>query len=237
MSGPPSVEGNRRRRRLRLTLLLLSIPIVFFALVVAVKLFSLAPLAQASITLYENGDYVASEQPSTALLENNLFEPWIPYFNRGAALAGQQDYIAAIRDFEQALPLTPDERKCEVVLNLSLSWERLADTYAQAGYFSGAVLLYQAAADVLAVEGEHCIPPTPPDGLNSLFDESVERLQDKMEAAEAARDAAGPRNGQGSGDPLEELGRRGDEAAQEKADNDSRTGEGGQPWSETDKPW
>lgn len=237
MGSAPSVEGNRRRRTLRLWLLLLSIPVVIAAFALALKLFTLAPLAGIAISAYERGDYVGSEEPSTSLLENNLFEPWIPYFNRGAALAGQQDYIAAIRDFETALPLAPDARKCEVVLNLSLAWERLADTYAQAGYFSGALLLYEAAAGVLAEEGEHCRPPEAPDGMESQLDEAVDRLQQKMDAAEVARDAYGRDSASNGTDPLQELEERGDDAARQKAEDDAREGQGGQPWNTTDKPW
>lgn len=237
MAGPPSVAGNRRRRQLRIVLVLVSIPFVIFALAVAMKLFSLSTLAGSAISAYQSGDFVASERSSSPLLENNLFEPWIPYFNRGAALAGQQDYISAVRDFEDALPLVPEDRRCEVVLNLSLAWERLADTYAQAGYASGAALLYGAAAEVLETEGAACVPPTAPEELNSQFNEAVERLRGKIEAAEAARDAARPDTGEAGGDALGELRQRGDDAAQQKADNDTGAGEGGQQPGNTDRPW
>ncbi len=70
----------------------------------------------------------------------------------------ETDPDKALEYFEKALEMAPEAHRCEVIVNLSLSWERLADGYVAAGLFDGATLLYQTSLDVL--QGENCTPPT-----------------------------------------------------------------------------
>lgn len=239
----PPVDGvNARRRKRRIRLLLISIIPVVAVLILAMKLLSLSVVTGAAITQYNGGAYDASAKTSGSLLEQNLFEPWIPYFNRGVALASQEKYVRAIDDLEKALALAPADRACSVSINLALGWERLADGYAAAGSYSGATLLYQTAKDVLTAAGPDCAPPQQQiDGRDPAQerDDAQGRVEEKLRQSQDAKqqqDAA-------SGDPtdtqgkLDELKEQSDAAAGQKADGDTR-GRGNQGSSGfTDKPW
>lgn len=232
MSRPLTVERLRRRRWL---MFLLTLPIALFAIFWAVKFLSLAPTAQTAIDEYDDGYYIASENTSTSLLELNVVETWLPYFNRGDAYAAEQYYGPATDDFEQALQRAPVERKCEVRLNLALAWERFGDIYVQLGYFQGAVLLYETSQAVLDDAGEECDPPEKQDDLQ----ESKERVEQKKQDAEDQRDQQPDQaDGQDQQDEqLEQLEQQQQEAAQEKADQEAgdRGEESGGYY--TDKPW
>ncbi len=231
-----TAEGNRQLRKLRWKLLAFSLPLVVLAMVLVVKLLGLSTVASVAIAAYNLGDYVSSGEVSSSQLQDNYFEPWIPWFNRGAASAAGGDYIGAIEDFERALPLVPDDRKCEVVLNLSLSWERLADQYVSAGYPSGAVLLYQAALDVLTTEGPHCSVPEATEELQQQQDEAIDRLEQRIEQSQALSDGTDPDAMTGQ-ERLDELERRGDDSLRQKTEDDDnrRSEEQGSPG--TDRPW
>ncbi|HEV7950605.1 MAG TPA: hypothetical protein VGP24_12630 [Glaciihabitans sp.] len=249
LSGPAEIEtdpialaqvvaSNKRRRRVRHWLLLISTPFTIAALLVATHLVGLAPRAERAIDQYNSASYSLSAETSASQLDRNYVEQWLPFFNRGAALAGGADFIAAIDDFEKALELAPEEHRCEVVVNLALSWERLADSYAEAGLFSGAALLYQTAATVL--EGEECTPPEErTDGRDpgQERDEAGARVEAKRGAAEFFAQEEAEQAPSTPEERLEQLQDRGDDAAGDKADEDAREraqqGNGGF----AEKPW
>jgi hypothetical protein len=112
-SAPLTVDRLRRRRVL---MFWISLPVVLVVLVAAIKLLSLAPTAQLAIDAYDSGRYTSSQEISGSLLELNLVEPYLPYFNRGDAFAADQYYGPATDDFERALELAPEDRKCDVIL-------------------------------------------------------------------------------------------------------------------------
>lgn len=228
--------ADRKRGRRRLILLLVSLPVVVALALVAVKLISLSVTAQAAIVDYSTGDYESSIDRSTSLLDLNIIEPYIPYFNRGDAQAGREYYVDAVEDFEKALELAPQAKKCDVRVNLALSWELLGDIYAEGGYFQGAVLLYQAAEAVIDEGGEDCKPPTE---SSDELSEAEERVEGKKEIAEAQRDAAeGEGEGQSTQEKLDELGERGEQGSSEKENGESLDrGEGQGDGSYTEKPW
>jgi tetratricopeptide (TPR) repeat protein len=232
------MTDNRKKLRLRRRLLLWGLPVVLVIAVIAGWLVSLPVRAADALTSYNFGDYTGSADGFGELLEPNIVEQWLPYYDRGSALAEAQDYIPAIDDLEKALAIVPADRECVVVVNLSLSWERLADGYAQSGLFEGARLLYQTAADVLA---EHeCSPPEEPvEGRDpgQEIDDAATRLQQKLEAIEFLEQQQEQDSPSTPGEQLEELEQQEQDAAEEKAEDDAR--ERGQQGtgSRSDKPW
>jgi tetratricopeptide (TPR) repeat protein len=219
-------------------LLLISLPVVILLFAVGSRLIGLSATNQVAMDLYDQGRYESSAEQSTKLLDDNVIEPWIPYFNRGDALAGQQKYTDAVDDFEKALELAPADRRCDVRLNLALSWELLGDIYFQGGYLQGAILLYQTAQAVIDEGADEC-PPTEPAG--QALGEADPRIQAKIDAAQERLDE--PQEGEGDEpstqeDKLDDLQDQGQQGAQEKADGDAQDrGEGSGQTGSTVKPW
>lgn len=226
-----SEQADRKRARLRLRLLLFSLPVVIIVLLIAAKLLSLSSIAQIAITQYDRGNFVGSAETSEGQLETNWLEPWIPFFNRGVATAADEEYIPAIEDFEKALALAPDDRRCEVALNLSLGWEKLADGYAAAGYFTGAALLYETAVDVLADAGEGC--------TEEQLEEALGRLQQKYEAIQDLIELTQPEAGEPTTpeEREQQLQEQQDDAAQDKSNDDARDRSEDGPPGFSVKPW
>ena len=186
-------DRNRRRRALRRTLILASIPLAIAVLILAAKLFSLTPTARAVVDSYSDGDFATSVSHAEPLLTWNSFEPWVAWFDRGTAVAATGDYNAAIADLELAFQSAPAERKCEVAVNLSLSWESLGDSYIQQGLYEGAARLYETAQAVIDAAGAACEPGRAP--FNELEGRDPgEELADAeagCETERTSRDAGG----------------------------------------------
>lgn len=234
---PPSGLTVERLRRRRILMFWISLPVVLLLLIAAVRLLSLAPTAQLAIDAYDAGRYVTSEQISGSLLESNVVEPYLPYFNRGDAFAADKYYGPATDNFEKALELAPLDRKCEVRLNLALAWERFGDIYVANGFYQGAVLLYKASQAVLQAAGPECDPPEKKQQLN----DSQERIKQKIEQAQNLRDAQKPDGGNGQPNDqkqqLKDLQDQQGQAAQDKADGQAQErGKNGGGFS-VDKPW
>jgi len=230
-------DSTRARRRRRTSYLLWSLPVMIALVYVAVRLIGLSLVNQTALDLFDAGAYAQSEEVSTGLLDQTLIEPYLPFFNRGDAKAAQEQYTDAIDDFERALELAPAERQCDVRVNLALSWERLGDVYAAAGFPDGAKQLYQAALAVIA-EGDDCLPPEPA-GLDLA--QAGPRVQAKLDQAEQqaqAQDPGGEDESGGLDQQLDELGQKGQAGEQELQNGDSldRGEENGSP-SIPAKPW
>ena len=227
----------RARNRKRLKLVLFSLPVIIFAMFVAVKLMGLSITTQAAIFSYNIGDYPSSIERSTSLLDLNVVEPWIPYFNRGDAQAANEYYVDSVDDFEKALELAPAEKKCDVRVNLALSWEKLGDIYADGGYFQGAVLLYETAEAVIDEGGEDCKPPQQ---SNDDLQEAGERVEGKKDNAQSQKDAQDAQEG-GEGtldEKLQDLKDQGEQGEGEKANGESLDrGENSGDGTFADKPW
>ncbi|MCU1407322.1 MAG: hypothetical protein JWQ43_3625 [Glaciihabitans sp.] len=235
---PRDNGDNLRRRRLRRRLLLWSIPFLLAAIVLATWLLSLSATAGLAIEQYKLANFTGSAETAGDLLAQNHVETWIPYFDRGVAEAAGGDYIPAIDDFELALTTVPEEHRCEVIVNLALGWERLADGYTQAGLFDGARLLYQNSADVLA--GQDCVPPEEPvDGRDpgQELQDAEARVQSKLDATKYFSEQENQDEASTPEDRLDQLNEQDDAAAEDKAQGDGRdraeSGSGGF----ADKPW
>ena len=234
-AGPLTVERLRRRRKL---MFWISLPVVLFTLFWGFKFVSLAPTAQLAIDAYDDGRYVVSELHSTSLLSVNVVEPYLPYFNRGDAYAGEEYYGPATDDFEIALELAPLEKKCDVRLNLALTWERFGDIYAENGFYQGSILLYEASTAVLEAAGEECDPPENQEQL----DEAKDRVEQKQQQTEEQRDATQPPPDESDGQTeqekqLDELEEQQQQAAQEKADEQSQDRGQESGGGYTNRPW
>jgi tetratricopeptide (TPR) repeat protein len=230
----PIEKRNRSRSRARLWLTLAAIPFALVIVVFAGKLMSLSVITDDAIGQYDSGLFEASAETSDGLVENSIVEPWIPYFNRADAIAATGDFTGAIDDFEIALELAPDDRKCPVVLNLAHSWELLGDVYEQSGYHQGAVQLYELGRQVLVDNADYC-ENTPNE---DEADQQGQDLTDKQADAEQNREA------EDAGEPeadaqqrLDELDQKQQQGAQERQNDDARDrGEEG-PGSSTARPW
>lgn len=230
-------NATRARRRRRAKYLLWSLPVVVVLLYVAVRLIGLSVVNQTALDLFDSGAYEASESVSTGLLDQTIIEPYLPWFNRGDAKAAQEQYTDAIDDFERALELAPDDRQCDVRVNLALSWERLGDIYSAAGFPDGAKQLYEASLAVIA-EGEDCVPPEPA-GLDLA--EAGPRVQAKIDQAEQqaqAQDPGGDDESGGLDEKLDELGQKGQAGEQDLQNGESLDrGENGGSGVAPAKPW
>jgi len=227
----------RARRRRRLKYLLFSLPVVVALLVVAGMIVGPYTTNDSAVRSYEYGDFDGSAEQSSRLLDGNLLEDWVPWFNRGNALAAQEEYTAAIDDFERALEIAPEERACDVRVNLALSWERLGDIYIAGGFNQGAINLYEAAKAVIA-EGDGCDPDEP---SGEQLDVAGPRVQAKIDEAQQRKDEADAQSGDEPGgleEQLDQLGEQEQQGAQEKADGDSaERGQGADRPDSTQKQW
>jgi len=234
--------NDARRRRARRSLLWFSIPVAIAGLVLAAKLVGLQATAGAGIDSYERGSYASSAEQFEELLEWNAFEPWIAHFDRGTAMAATGDYIPAITDLEKAFATAPDSTRCDVAVNLSLSWELLGDSYAQQGELAGAARLYETARAVIAAAGEECQPPNAPPNTAEGRD-AGEELERAGERLDTKSETAPPQPGEGeesdgeSAERLERLRQQNEDAAREKAERQTQDrGENG-GGGFTDRPW
>jgi tetratricopeptide (TPR) repeat protein len=228
-----ALDPERTRRRRRMILGLASLPFTIAAVVIAVYLISLSATARLAIDYYGESAYSLSKSESSKLVDHNLVETWLPYFNRGDAKAGSEEYTAAVDDFEKALELAPQDRKCEVRVNLAQTWVNLGDIYEKGGYHQGAVLLYQAAKDVIAAAGNECPPDSDAGKALGQISEGLDGKQQRAQTGQDQQDAQEPDSGQSQ---LDQLGQKQQEGEQQKQNDDARNN-GDDPGSYTDKPW
>lgn len=230
-----------------------SLPIVLLALAVSVKFASLSLTAQDAIDASETGRFDESIAASDSLMTLNWFEPWVAYYDRGTASARAQLFNDATDDLSVALELAPDDRSCEVRVNLALAWEDLGDIYADAGYLRGATLIYDTALAVIrggeedgCFESDSQEPTDPPeqeeqDGLQTPGDQ-LEDAEDRIEGKQDAVEQPGEQpGGGGDGDgadggstPEQDLEDRGDQAEQDRRDAEADQRGGGEY---VEKPW
>lgn len=238
----------RRRRRL----VWWSLPVVLLALVASVKFASLSLTAQDAITASETGRFEESIEASDALMTLNWFEPWIAYYDRGTASALALSYNDATDDLSRALELAPDDRSCEVRVNLALAWEELGDIYAEAGYLRGASLIYDTALAVIRAgeedgcfedDSEESTEPPEETGEPQTPGEQLEDAEDRVEGKKDAVDQQPQQPGEGEGGedgggsgttPEQDLEDRGDQAEQDRRDQEADQRGGGEY---AEKPW
>lgn len=230
-------------RRLRWILLLGSVPFAIAALVLAGKLLGLQGTAGPALDSYERGSYATSAEQLDPLFDWNAFEPWIAHFDRGTARAAAGDTIPAITDLERAFAQAPAGHRCDVAVNLSLSWETLGDSYAQQGQLAGAARLYATAKAVIEAAGPECEPRNDPQNGREGRDPGQE-LSDASDRLDDKSRLTSPPPGTGDGDTpgtgqdqLDRLREQNDDAAGEKAEREARNRGDDTGGAVTDRPW
>ena len=246
---------SRTRRRM----LLFSLPIVLLALFVAWKLLSMPMLAGRGIDAYDRGQFETSADTFDALMFLNLAEDWIPYFDRGTANAAGELYSQGTDDLAKALERAPEERRCDVRVNLALAWELQGDAYYAAGYFAGAQKLYETAMAVIdAGADEGCFErqpppdqqdeqaePQQPENSEQKLEEADRRVTEKLDDSEQQQEQqaqegdplAPEQDESGDGNKVDELEQKGEQAEQEKQNQDA-TKRGQESDSDyVEKPW
>ncbi|MFP7760757.1 hypothetical protein [Marisediminicola sp. LYQ134] len=238
----PRVRSERRRRVTRRVLLIGFAPVAIAALILAGKLATLAPTADRAIEHYDSGAFDESATTSEGLLTGNAFEPWIAYFDRGTAYARGGLLNEAVDDLERAFATAPDSTRCDVAVNLSLSWELLGDSYVEQGFLTGAQRLYEAAQAVIDEAGEECTPPEAPPNeregreAGEELDAADSRLEAKTEGLERVQ-PSGDEPESSLEEQLDELGELNDEGAREKSEQlDRDRGQSGPPGF-VERPW
>jgi tetratricopeptide (TPR) repeat protein len=93
-------------------------------------------------------DYAGAQSWFENNLALNWFSPWLAHYNNGVALYYQQNWKGAQAQFEKALPLAPDSKKCTVAMNLSWTLEAKGDSLKQIGDTPNAALAWGQAKDV-----------------------------------------------------------------------------------------
>ncbi|MET1053264.1 MAG: hypothetical protein ABWX65_11550 [Mycetocola sp.] len=207
-------------KRTRKRMLLFSLPVVLLALFVAWKLLSLSVVTGRAIDAYDRQQFEQSAELSDGLMFLNVAEDWIPYFNRGTAYAAGEAYSQGTDDLAKALERAPQDRRCDVTVNLALAWELQGDAYFAAGYYVGASKLYETARAVLdAGAAEGCFEPPPPpdeqeqpppdeqqensdDGTDPTTEEKLEEADERItEKLDQTQDQQGQQDQQEGSDP------------------------------------
>ncbi len=231
-----------RRRRLRIILLIAGVPLAVAGLAFALKFVSMPVIASASIADYEAGSFDDSVSDAEGLLRWNAFEPWVAHFDRGTAYAGGGLYNEAIIDLERAFDAAPDDRKCEVAVNLALSWERLGDAYLEQGQFAGAERLYETSRAAIEAAGPECLesdstagnsPRVPGEELRDAGSRVESKADDARGLDEQRQQEAEP----APGDQLDRLEQQNQDAADEKAQQENQERGGPIGGEFTDRPW
>lgn len=243
-AAPPTGRSDASRRRLRRILLIAFVPFAIAGMILSAKLFGLSPTAQSVIRSYDLGSFDRSVQQAEAMQSWNWFEPWIAYFDRGTAYAANGYYNEAVEDLEKAFDQAPADKRCDVAVNLSLSWELLGDSYVEQGLFAGAQKLYDTARAVIDAAGPECQGPDAPKNeeegraAGQELSDAAERLAEKSDRSGAFQgdtgDPAAPADTQ---DQLDRLGQQDQDAADEKAEQQGQERGEDSQGGYTDKPW
>lgn len=174
------VDGRRLRRRKRWLLFSLLPMLIVFC--VALKLITPSISTHFLKSAYDGGGYEAANFWGQLSLFVNIFEPYIAYYNDGTVSLAQGEFATAEEKFDLALQARPpEERRCVVRVNLSLSIELRADTLAVPKKYDEAIVLYDRAKAVLY--GDNCVNPVGGAGKSAEALESRKRIEDKQEKA------------------------------------------------------
>lgn len=103
------------------------------ALLVAVHLWLLVHGNAGARDDYDAGRYAAARETFEGAKDLGVVSPWIAPFNAGTAAYGEKDFKAAVKLFDTALDDVPDDRACDVRINLALTHKAIADQAAGKG--------------------------------------------------------------------------------------------------------
>jgi tetratricopeptide (TPR) repeat protein len=139
---------------------------------------------------FDEGDHPAAADAFTANQRFNLLQPWVAYFDEGAARHAGGDLDAAVDAYLEALETVPEEEECLVRVNLSLALEARADAARRKHELDAAVEDLQAGIDVLVeggcrAEDRRGAEPDPPEGADRK-----DRREDREERQEQREEAA-----------------------------------------------
>lgn len=103
------------------------------ALLVAAHLWLLVHGNASARDDYEAGRYADARSTFEGAKDLGVVSPWISPFNAGTAAYGAKEYQAAVKLFNTALHDVPDERMCDVRVDLALTHKAMADQSASKG--------------------------------------------------------------------------------------------------------
>ena len=116
---PPKPPRIRRRRRL----VWLSIVPAFLVFLLGVHLTALNGVYARAIGHYEAEEWWDAYEEFRDMRSPNFVDPWKAHFNTATAAYQYEMYFVAERYLEAAVPLAPEEHRCDVLTNLSLAYE------------------------------------------------------------------------------------------------------------------
>lgn len=108
-------------------LLLLGALPTLVALLTAVHLWLLVHGNDSARDDYEAGRYADARSTFEGANDLGVVSPWIAPFNAGTAAYGAKEYKAAVKLFSAALDDAPDDRMCDVRVDLALTHKAMAD--------------------------------------------------------------------------------------------------------------
>jgi hypothetical protein len=182
------------RLRLRRRLLACSAPVVAVALLVAIKLLSVALSGNSAARAFVSGDASAVRADASILGVVNVVEPARAPFAAGAAAVLEGRLDDADTHFTDALSRSDTDGSCPVRVNLELVRETQGDRAAAAGDRARADERYASALAVVDAAPRGCFAGnTDPDPQrHAIRDYAADRLMAKRSALNATPPGAPP---------------------------------------------
>lgn len=154
---------------------------------------------------YDDQEYAEARDAFDGLRDLGLVQPWVAPFNAGAAAYREGRWDDAVDAFEEALDRVPDDRACDVRVNLALTHEAAGAEARRAGDRAGALTSFRDARAALGGSGcdetaenrlerkirsINAAGPGAPDRQNSQLSEKekIEKLERLNEEARKRRD-------------------------------------------------
>ncbi len=243
--GKLDFEGIRRRRRRKL--LLFSLPVCFVIVMIALKLLSLPILSQIAHSYYMNGRYDIAHGVLKPLGLANWFESYKQPFNQGNALYKKGDFVGAEAHYRTALVTVPEEKECDVRINLALAIEAQADEFLGKKNFDKAIIRYDDVKAVLQDGKDACGVQFSDDKDGGATSERIEkRVTEKSDSAKRQRNNDEATTGEGAEgeasdthstkDKLEELEKKSTDAQKERAQRQQTQRQSGE-WEKSDRSY
>jgi hypothetical protein len=182
------------RLRLRRRLLIYSAPLAVVALLVVVKLISVAVAGDSAVSAFAGGDQSTVRADAAVLGVLNVVEPAKAPFAAGAAAVLDGRLADADTNFSAALARTDAARSCPVRVNLELVRETQGDRAAATGDRARAEERYASALAVVDTSPQACFAGNsdPDPTRRAIRDDTVNRLAAKRTALNATPPAVPP---------------------------------------------
>lgn len=257
-------EINQTRRKVRRIILLISIPFLAIICLFGYKVYEMNMNAEIAAKAYAEKNYGRSIEASKKEF-SNFFEPWLAHYNAGTAYAGNKDYDNAADEFKTALTLTDTEANvCKIDSNLAIVYEKQGDEATKKGDQPTATEKYSLSLQVISGAPKGCFPPPPPpEGSKNnnkapsgsggtKAGEEMNQTKERVNKKLNPNDSGDPSNNPGqtpsptpqpqpSEDPngQEQVKKQLEDSNSDRTnkENSERGDTGGQPTTDTDKPW